>query len=160
MNQIPNIQDKIQALYIYLENNQSDEEGDSWYYLHNPNIVSHINNFSKIECEKLMTEIWKWDEKTFYHLADPFINISNSNLDGYYIYGQIFLKVSNIEATEYLVENTQIVHNIPKGTYPIDFYIDLDNKINSLNERSYGYYGYWVEQIKSKVAFEKGISLK
>ena len=57
MYQIPNIEDKTKALYIYLKNNESDNEGDSWYYHHNPTIVSYINNLSKIDCEKLISQI-------------------------------------------------------------------------------------------------------
>lgn len=129
MYQIPDIEDKIQALYIYLKNNESDTEGDLWHYSHNPNIVLHINNFSKAECEKLTVVIWNWEESIRYNLADPFLDISNPNLDGYYLYGRIYLKITNIEMCEYLIENIHALRSIVVGSQPIQFYFDLEKKL-------------------------------
>jgi len=134
MYQIPNIEDKTKALYIYLKNNESDNEGDSWYYHHNPTIVSYINNLSKIDCEKLISQISDWEESMLYNLADSFLHISNPNLDGYYLYGKIFLKITNVEMGEYLVQNSHLLRSIAKGSQPIKFYLDLEKKIALLND--------------------------
>ncbi|WP_173973353.1 hypothetical protein, partial [Flavobacterium bizetiae] len=94
MEEIPKIEDKIKALYLYIDANTSDTEGDSWYYGYNPIIVSHINTLSKAECERLVSEIWNWKEEILVDLADPFLQIRNPNLDGSFLYCKIFMNIT------------------------------------------------------------------
>jgi hypothetical protein len=151
MYQIPDIEDKAKALYIYLESNKTDTEGDSWYYHHNPNIVFYINSLSKIDCEKLISQIWDWEESILCNLADPFLDISNPNLDGYYLYGKIFLKIKNVENEEYLIENIHLLRSIAKRSQPIQFYLKLADKIALLNDKENGKYNNAAEQIRLKI---------
>ncbi|CEJ70651.1 hypothetical protein BN1195_02979 [Chryseobacterium oranimense G311] len=155
MYTIPEIEDKIQALYEYLEANAYDTEGDSWYHGHNPIIISHINNFSATECKKLVSEIRSWKEDILIHLADPFLDISNPDLNGYFLYCQIFLKISDLTSQEYLLGNIHLVNAIPKGSQPLHFYLELEQKITSVNKKLNGNYGFSVEQIKLKINTEK-----
>ncbi|MTH14132.1 hypothetical protein [Flavobacterium sp. LC2016-01] len=155
MNEIPEIENKIEALYLYINSNSADQEGDSWYYDHNPKIVSHINSFSKTECEKFVSELWNWKEEIIFDLADPFLNIVNPNLNGSYLYCKLILYVDDIESQEYLVQNIQVVHNIPIKAQPIDFYLDLAKKILIINEKNNQNYNYAVEEIRSKITTEK-----
>lgn len=131
MNNIPQIKDKVKALYLYLQSHESDHEGDSWYYWHNPNIVSHLNGFSKEDCEKLTLKIWDWDDDMLLGLADPFLLISNSNLDGDFLYCRIFLVIKDLEDLDYLSQNLQpALYHIKTRSQPLSFYADLENKIN------------------------------
>lgn len=154
MDEMPEIEDKIKALYLYIESNASDTESDSWYYGHNPIIVSYINNLSKKDCEKLVSEIWNWKEEILIDLADPFLEIRNPNLNGCFLYCKIFMEINDIENEEYLLGNIHVVNAIPKGSQPMSFYIDLENKITRLNEKLNGNYKYPVEQIKLKINTE------
>jgi len=154
MNEIPKIEDRIKALYMYIEGNASDTEGDSWHYGHNPIIVSHINNLSKKDCERLTSEVWNWKEEILINLADPFLGIRNPNLNGYFLYCKIFMEINDIENEEYLLGNIHLVNAIPKRTQPLSFYIELENKITKLNEKLNGNYKYSVEQIKLKIDTE------
>ncbi|MCV9927619.1 hypothetical protein OIU83_08155 [Flavobacterium sp. LS1R49] len=154
MEEIPKIEDKIKALYLYIDGNASDTEGDSWYYGHNPIIVSHINTLSKAECERLVSEIWNWKEEILVDLADPFLQIENPNLDGCFLYCKIFMNITDIENEQYLIENIHLVNTIPKRSQPISFFLDLENKIIRVNEKLDGRYKYCVEQIKLKINTE------
>ena len=139
---------------MYIDGNASDTEGDSWYYGHNPIIVSHINNLSKVECERLVSEIWNWKEEILVDLADPFLQIRNPNLDGCFLYCKIFMNITDIENEQYLIENIHLVNAIPKRSQPISFFLDLENKIIRVNEKLDGRYKYCVEQIKLKINTE------
>jgi hypothetical protein len=152
---IPDTEDKIKALYEYIETNASDTEGDSWYHGHDPIIISHINNFSATDCEKLVSEIRNWKEDILIHLADPFLDISNPGLDGYFLYCQIFLEITDITNQEYLLGNIHLVNAIPKGSQPLVFYRKLEQKITSINNTLNGNYDFSVEQIKLKISTEK-----
>lgn len=152
---IPDTEDKIKALYEYLETNASDSEGDSWYHGHNPVIISHINNFSTEECIKLVSEIKNWKEDILIHLADPVLDISNPDLDGYFLYCRIFLKIADLTNQEYLLGNIHLVNAIPKGSQLLDFYLELEQKITCVNKKLNGNYDFSVEQIKLKINNEK-----
>lgn len=155
LSKIPDIENKTEALYVYLESNASDNEGDSWYYDHNLKIVSHINNFTKADCENFTSEIWNWKEEIIFDLADPFLHIVNPNLNGSYLYCKLILHMDDMESQEYLIQNIQVVHNIPKKTHPIDFYLDLAKKILIINKKNNENYSYAVEQIRLKIITEK-----
>jgi hypothetical protein len=157
MDEIPQIEDKIKALYLYIENNQSDTEGDSWYYVHNPTIVSHLNDFTKEECQKLVSVIWNWEEEIIVDLADPFLDTSNPNLDGYYLYCKIFLAISNIENEEYLLNNIHLAICISEGSQPISFYHDLEHKVTRVSEELKQNHKYSIEQIRLKIITEKNL---
>jgi len=154
MDKIPESQDKIKALYSYIESNLSNHEGDFWHYILDPTIVTYINNLSKTDCENLIYGVYNWDEEALVSLADPFLKISNPNLDGYYLYCKIFLEIIDIENEEYLIQNIQIVNAVKKGSQPMKFYLDMENKIIAVNEKLDGRYKYAVDQIKLKINFE------
>lgn len=63
MNEIPQIEDKVEALRLYLEANKNDNEGDSWIFGHYPIMIEHLNTFDKKDYDKLIIEmpIWKDD---------------------------------------------------------------------------------------------------
>jgi len=155
MDEIPKIENKIEALYLYINGNSVDQEGDSWHYYHNPKIVSHLNSFSKNECEKFVSEIWNWKEEIVLDLADPFLSIVNPNLNGSYLYCKLILHVDDLESQEYLIQNIQVVHNIPKRSQPLNFYLDLAKKVLNVNEKNNGSYNYAAEEMRLKIIEEK-----
>lgn len=154
MYEIPKISNKIKALYLYVEHNVSDREGDSWIYGHDPTIKYHIDDFNKTDCEKLEAEIWTWKEEILVKLADPFLDISNPNLNGFFMYCKIFSTIEDNANEEYLIENITVFNSISKGSVPIDFYYELKNKIGRVNERLNGSYSYALQQIKLKIDAE------
>ncbi len=154
MYEIPHHDDKLEALHIYLEANKTDREDSAWYYLHNPNIVDHVNSMSKVDTERLKEELWTWSKVLIARLADPLSETTNADLDGHYLYASIFLFVDDIEVEEYLVDNISIVSSIPVGSHPIEFYYKVRDKIIRLGKLLGKSYAYSLKQIEEKIAVE------
>lgn len=152
---IPDTEDKIKALYQYIEDNVSDTESDSWYHGYDPIIISHLDHFSATDCKKLVSEIRNWKENILIHLADPFLAVSNPDLDGYFLYCQIFLETTDFTNQEYLLGNIHLVNAIPKGSQPLGFYLELEEKMTGINKKLNGNYDFSAEQIKLKINTER-----
>ncbi|WP_143166674.1 hypothetical protein [Pedobacter caeni] len=152
---MPEIEDKIEALRLYIENNLSINESDFWYYVLNPEMVSHMDRLSKADCEQLALKIWDWDAETLMCLADPFLEISNPNLDGCFLYCKLFLVVEKFEDIHYLGGNMPpAVTHIEPGTQPLHFYTDLENKaIEAFKD----YEPFFLRYIREKLEEEKNL---
>ncbi|SHE52876.1 hypothetical protein SAMN04488522_101463 [Pedobacter caeni] len=129
MQTVPDIEDKIEALYLFMESNLSGRYAEDWTYMLDPEIVFHLNSLSKEECENLVLRIWDWDADILICLADPFIGDYYSHLDGGFLYCKLFLVIENFGDLEYLYDNLpHAVSRINAGTQPLSFYVDLENK--------------------------------
>ncbi|SHE52845.1 hypothetical protein [Pedobacter caeni] len=150
---MPKIKDKVEALRLYIENNLSDNEGDSWPYVHNRQIVYHIDRLSKVNCEQLVLKIWDWDAEIIMCLADPFLEISNPNLDGCFLYCKLFLAAEKFEDVHYLGDNLPYaISHINTGTQPLGFYVDLETKVM---ETFKDYDPLFISYIRAKLEKEK-----
>ncbi|MBK8724313.1 MAG: hypothetical protein IPL95_19310 [Saprospiraceae bacterium] len=101
--------DKILALEFYLKSNKNDNEGDSWFFGHNPNIENHLLSLTEQDSIKLQTEIFNWNEFEKFKIADPISDTKNKYIDGHYIYGKIFLSIDDFEKLEYLIQNLVVI---------------------------------------------------
>lgn len=142
--------DKILALEFYLKSNKNDNEGDSWLFGHNPNIIEHLNSFSKEECQTLNIKSEKWDDNMLYSLADPVFQCDNENVSGSYFYCKIFLQINILEDLEYLIENLAAITWSIREHRPKEFYEQLLNKAIEVNENSQGNYEYTIKRLKEK----------
>lgn len=150
---MPQIKDRVKALQLYMECNASDDIGENWEHFHNHEIISHLNSLSETDCQRLMTEMWLWGDEVYSNLADPFLVISNPNLDGDFLYCKIFMETSDAELEEYLLENLT-VGGIQKGSQPITFFLDLESKAKRVNERLNGGWTIRIEGIRQKIEEE------
>ncbi len=147
--------DKIGSLYWYLKGISPHCSAEDWYYDQEPVIVRHINSFSPKECDNFLTRFLVWDEETLYRLADALIEISNPNLNGSYLYALVFLKIRDDMFLEYLVENIQVIHSIPEGSHPISFYLELRNKISTMEGKIWpANYVTAMKSVESKIEAE------
>ena len=136
MLEVPKIEDKIEALRIYLEANKNDDEGDNWTFGHNPTIINFLDTFSGEEYEILKVEIENWSDEVVCNLADPIGECSNKVIDGGYIYCKIFVQINRIEELEYLIENLAAYAWEIKGSYSQMFYDRLLQKtVNNHHQR-------------------------
>lgn len=149
------IDDKIEALRLYLEANKYDEKGDAWHSIHDPNIVAFLNGFNKVESDKLLTSMWTWGEDLFWHLADPFLDIVNPHIEGNCLYIKIFLAVSDFEVNEYLMNNVSAVILIPIGIEPIEFYYRLKDKVVKVAKLLDRSEDFALKQIEVKITIEE-----
>ena len=140
--------DKIFALEFYLKSNKNDNEGDSWIFGHNPNIIEHLKTFNKEEYERLNKESELWDDKTISNLADPIWQCGNSNIQGKYFYCKIFLQINLKDELEYLVENLAAIARDIKTIQPKEFFEKLIAKSKEVNEGSEGNYEYTINQLE------------
>lgn len=134
MYEIPDINDKVNAINKYLESNKDERESDTWIMIHDPNITAHLNGLSKSECHRLLKEMWSWKQEFIGMLADPISEVTNPYIDGNFIYGKIFLAIDDYNTEEYLIENIHIVTHIPKRTQSIEFYYKLRDKAIRVND--------------------------
>lgn len=150
-------EDKILALKEYLEFYSDDDEGDSWIYGHNPNIVAHLNSLSAEMCKKLTRKVLSWPKESLYNLADPLLEESNPYLDGAYLYGEIFLAVDDVDMEEYLVGNLHVFTWTRLGEIPIDFYFRLQAKIIEYDKVNQHKYGFLLKLMTEKIVLEESI---
>lgn len=147
--------DKIFALHFYLESNRNDDEGDSWIYGHNPNIIEHLNTFNKDDYERLNIESEFWEDETIANLADPIWECNNPNIPGNYFYCKIFNQINLFDELEYLIENLAAIALSIKTKYPSEFYEELYLKAKEINIKSTGDYEHTIYQLKKIKADNK-----
>lgn len=149
MNSIPDIEDKVEALKLYLIANVNDEEGDSWIFGHNPSIINHLNSFNQMESEILTNELSKWQDDILSNLADPVSDCTNELIDGYLIYCNIFLRISNFDDLEYLIQNLAAVAANIKTQQSNQFYDQLISKAEIINQKLNSNYNHTIDTIKN-----------
>jgi len=150
MLEIPKIENKSEALSIYLQANKNDDEDDSWVFGHNPTIINFLGTFSVEDYEKLKLEIENWSDEVVCNLADPIGECSNKIIDSGYIYCKIFIQINHLEKLEYLIENLAPYAWGIKGNYSQKFYERLLQKAMKINELRNNNFNYTIEQIKRK----------
>jgi len=152
---ISTIDDKVEALRLYLEANKYDDEGDAWHSIHYPNIVAFVNQFNKVECDRLLASMRTWGEDLFWHMADPFLDIVNPHINGNLLYIKIFLAATDSETEEYLMNNISVVTLIPIGVEPVEFYYRLKDKVICVSKRLGRNEDFTLTQIEVKIGIEE-----
>jgi hypothetical protein len=154
MNNIPNLEDKVEAIYLYVKNNLNDQ-GDNWENLHGPNLEYYINQLEQNECEKFIAKISIWEEDILYKIADSFLFSKNPNLKSYYLYCLIFIETNDFEKLEYLIQNLTTAFNcLEKINYEINFLAKLKTKIEKLKTQEREYINL-IDEIEKKIELGK-----
>jgi hypothetical protein len=100
----------ILSLKEYIEKHRNDSGGD-WEYVHTPQIQYIIEQLTEEQYQKLRREMWNWSEFHLEELADPILFALNKQMNSFYVYMQIFGRISDLEKLEYLAQNVGL--NIP-----------------------------------------------
>lgn len=151
MNNLHYPTDNIKKLIDYLKKNE-DDINDSWYYVHNPVIIAHINEFSKEECARLEESMISWDDMMLYNFADAAAESENPFLDGSAIYCDICLRLNDPEDLRYLMDNfPPYFSSIRPGSRPISFYEAIRKKCSA-----FGFH-YFLTLIDDKIEQEKAL---
>lgn len=133
----------------------NDNESDSWIFGHHPNIESHLLSLTEPESIKLQTEILNWNESEKFNISDPIADTKNKYIDGQYIYGKIFLSIDDFEKLEYLIQNLAMIVWESKKKRPIEFYINILDKVKALNKQLDNGYNHLIGIIEKKIEKEK-----
>jgi hypothetical protein len=120
------IENKAQILHGFLEVNRNEVEG--WNFGLGQAITEFLSKLDKKDCELIQQQMWDWGDVNLANLADPILDTRNDYLDTPFIYGKIFLTITNSASLEYLVENIHIVNDESRNR-PFTFYYDLAQKI-------------------------------
>lgn len=148
MTEIPKIEDKIEALKLYLGANRNDDEGDSWIFGHNLIIIRHLNSFSEKENQILRHRIKNWEDDLTSNLADPISECENEKIDGSLIYCEIFLQIQSFEDLEYLVQNLAAIASTILVKQSNEFYEQLIAKTSEINEKLNSSYNHTVDYLQ------------
>ncbi|WP_427871450.1 hypothetical protein [Flavobacterium sp. MMS24-S5] len=123
----------ITYLKKYIERNLNKREVGHWEYIVRPEIRDVINVLSETDSERFSKEIFNWDEKTIYPLADEIIFGDNKYIDQDYLYCCIFLKINDKEKLRYLYENLFAAFNLINfEKISLEFFIQMKEKIKNL----------------------------
>ena len=126
-------EDDITYLKKYIERNLKNKDGGHWEYIVRPEIRDVINALNETDSERFSTEIFNWDEKTIYPLADEIIFGDNKYIDQDYLYCCIFLKINDKEKLDYLSQNLFACYDgINFEKTPLDFFLKMKEKIKNL----------------------------
>ncbi|UTN05375.1 hypothetical protein L0669_05555 [Flavobacterium bizetiae] len=125
--------DDITYLKKYIERNLKNKDGGHWEYIVRPEIRDVINALSETDSERFSKEIFNWNEKTIYPLADEIIFGDNKYIDQDYLYCCIFLRTHDKEKLDYLSENlfaTFNLINVEKTS--LEFFLQMKEKIKNI----------------------------
>jgi len=147
MTSIPNLENKVEALKIYLQANEEEMSREGWTYGHEPVLIEFFNSLKDSDWKELTSKIWNWSEKFLYNIADAVLFSEVENLEENYIYCRIFLESKNIDNSEYLLENMY-----PNSGHSIDFYEKILKKVRRLNKKSDGGFDFTQKYVEKKLA--------
>lgn len=124
--------DDITYLKKYIERNLKNKDGGHWEYIVRPEIRDVINALNETDSERFSKEIFNWDEKTIYSLADEIIFGDNKYIDQDYLYCCIFLRISDTEKLDYLSQNLFACFNdLNLEKIPLDFFLQMKEKMKN-----------------------------
>ncbi|MDR6760698.1 hypothetical protein J2Y38_000896 [Flavobacterium sp. 2755] len=123
--------DGIEALKKYIENNLGESSG-CWEYVLHPNIRDYISNLNQTDSEKFSIEILNWNEDVLYQLADEMLFSNNEYIDKDYLFCSIYLIINDIENLDYLSQYIiPCFKNLNFEKVSLEFFLQMKEKMKN-----------------------------
>jgi hypothetical protein len=108
-----------------------DDEGGNWENAWTPFITDELTELTMDETKVFETNIWNWEDKFIYKIADPILWCENKYMDSNQLYCKIFSHLSDLWQLSYLAENLRVnLHDIK--TWNSNLLLDIKTNLSSV----------------------------